>query len=126
MQQLHSYIIELSAAQTSAGPYNVDFRLPSVVERYVQAAPTGTTTIKVLANPIPYNVGQNQAVRLKPSPEHQTDYNQRVSAAFDNAWTTVATFTSASTAGVIIDSPFACFKIEKAGSANACTVFGIL
>lgn len=121
--ELNSYIVELSAAQVSAGPYNLDYRYPGVVERTFQGIPTGSDTIAVLVSYTPKGVNQRN-IKLKPPPEHETDFQARISAHQD-VWTTIAVFTSASTSAVVLQGPIAAFKVEKTGTSAAGTVYAL-
>lgn len=124
-QQRIPLIIQLSAAQTSAGPFPLDYRFGPMQIRSIAGSCTSTDNLKVLVSPFPYidnTAGDpTQQARFTVTGDLAA---RPATAAYTNHG---SFFTTVSSYGGsfqdVLNGPWCQVKIEKSGSAGAGTVY---
>lgn len=109
-QQRIPLIVQLSAAQASAGPFDLDYRFAPDQIRSIAGSVTGSDALKVLVSPVP-------ATDLKVT------YGgvQTSIGAHTGFFVTVSSYTGVFSD--ILNGPWARVKIEKTGTSGAATFY---
>lgn len=108
-QQRIPLIIQLSAAQTSAGPFDLDYRFAPQQIRSI-AGSAGATSMIVLVSPVPRDINARYSIIGDTSIGAHTGF-----------FTTVSSYTGSF--NDIIQGPWCQIKVERASASGTCTLY---